>query len=144
MEQAGRRAIPVPGDLGDEAHCKRLIEQVRDEFGRLDVLVNNAAFQQRRDSITEIPTAEWERTIRTNLTAMYWLCRDALPIMRHGASIINTASIQAAHPSARLLAYATTKGGVVTFTKALSAQVIMHGIRVNAVAPGPVWTPRSA
>jgi len=141
IEAEGRRAISVPGDLQDEAHCRRLVEQARDAFGRIDVLVNNAAFQQRRDRIEDIPTEEWETTLRTNLSATFWLCREAVPHMRPGASIINVSSIQATQPSASLLAYATTKGGLVTFSKALSAQLIERGIRVNVVAPGPVWTP---
>ena len=114
IEGEGRRAIAVPGDLQDEAHCRRLIEQARDEFGRIDVLVNNAAFQERRDRIEDIPTEEWERTLRTNLTATFWLCRAAVPSMEAGASIINVSSIQAAQPSPSLLAYAATKGALVT------------------------------
>ena len=141
VEAEGRRAIAVPGDLQDEAHCRALVERATDELGRIDVLVNNAAFQIRRESIEEVPTDEWDQTLRTNLSAMFWLCREAAPHMQPGASIINTSSIQATQPSASLLAYATTKGGIVTFSKALSAQLIERGIRVNVVAPGPVWTP---
>lgn len=141
VREAGRRAISVRGDLGDEAHCRRVVERAVEELGGVDVLVNNAAFQRRRDSIERITSEEWGRTLRTNLSAMFWLCREAVPVMRPGASIINVASIQAAHPSANLLAYATTKGGIVTFSKALSTQLIGRGIRVNVVAPGPVWTP---
>ena len=141
VEAEGRRAVRAPGDIGDEAVARSLVEQARDELGRLDVLVNNAAFQQRRESIAEVPTDEWERTLRTNLTGMFFLCREAVPHMEPGGSIINTASIQAKNPSASLLAYATTKGGIVTFSKALSAECIEKGIRVNVVAPGPVWTP---
>jgi NAD(P)-dependent dehydrogenase (short-subunit alcohol dehydrogenase family) len=141
IEAEGRRAIRAAGDVGDERVARRLVEQARDELGRLDVLVNNAAFQQRRDSIADVPTDEWERTLRTNLTGMFFLCREAVPVMVPGASIVNTASIQAKNPSASLLAYATTKGGIVTFSKALSAECIEKGIRVNVVAPGPVWTP---
>ncbi|HKF84216.1 MAG TPA: SDR family oxidoreductase [Candidatus Limnocylindrales bacterium] len=141
VEAEGRRAIRAPGDIGDEAFARSLVEQTRDELGRLDVLVNNAAYQQRRESIADVPTDEWERTLRTNVTGMFFLCREALPHMEPGASIINTASIQAKNPSASLLAYATTKGAIVTFSKALSAECIQQGIRVNVVAPGPVWTP---
>ena len=124
VETEGRRAIRARGDVGDERVARTLVEQARDELGRLDVLVNNAAFQQRRDSIADVPTDEWERTLRTNLTGMFFLCREAIPHMEPGASIINTASIQAQNPSASLLAYATTKGGIVTFSKALSAECI--------------------
>jgi len=141
IEQEGRRAIAIAGDLTDEAHCRAVVDRAREELGAIDVLVNNAAFQERRDRIEDIPTEEWEHTLRTNLSAMFWLCREAVPEMEPGASIINVASIQASQPSASLLAYATTKGGIVTFSKALSAQLIERGIRVNVVAPGPVWTP---
>jgi NAD(P)-dependent dehydrogenase (short-subunit alcohol dehydrogenase family) len=141
VQDAGRRAIPFEGDLRDEATCRRLVALANEELGGIDVLVNNAAFQRRRERIEDIPTDEWNATLEANLSSMFWLCREAAPLMRPGASIINTASIQAAHPSANLLAYATTKGGIVTFSKALSAELIERGIRVNVVAPGPVWTP---
>src|SRR3954468_22695406 len=118
VEAEGRRAIAVPGDIGDEAVARSLVERATDELGRIDVLVNNAAYQQRFDSIDQVPTEEWERTLRTNLTGMFFLCREAVGAMQPGASIINTASIQATQPSASLLAYATTKGGIVTFSKA--------------------------
>ncbi|HEX5826972.1 MAG TPA: SDR family oxidoreductase [Candidatus Limnocylindrales bacterium] len=141
VEAEGRRAIKAPGDIGDEAFARSLVERTRDELGGIDVLVNNAAYQQRFDSIVDVPTDEWERILRTNLTGMFFLCREAVPHLRPGASIINVASIQATQPSPSLLAYATTKGGIVTFSKALSAELIDKGIRVNVVAPGPVWTP---
>lgn len=141
VHDAGRRAIPFEGDLRDETTCRRLIALAHEELGGVDVLVNNAAFQRRREKIEDVPTDEWNATLEANLSAMFWLCREAVPLMRPGASIINTASIQAVHPSANLLAYATTKGGIVTFSKALSAELAGRGIRVNVVAPGPVWTP---
>jgi hypothetical protein len=141
IEADGRRALAVAGDLQDEAHCRRLVEQARDEFGGIDVLVNNAAFQERREQIEDIPTDEWDKTLRTNLSAMFWLCRASVPHMEPGASIINVSSIQANQPSANLLAYATTKGGIVTYSQALSAMLAPRGIRVNVIAPGPVWTP---
>jgi NAD(P)-dependent dehydrogenase (short-subunit alcohol dehydrogenase family) len=141
VEAEGRRAIPVAGDLQDEAHCRRVVEQARDEFGRIDVLVNNAAFQERRAAIEDIPTEEWDRTLRTNLSAMFWLCREATPTMEPGGSIINVSSIQTTQPSANLLAYSTTKGGIVTYSKSLATMLAPRGIRVNVVAPGPVWTP---
>jgi NAD(P)-dependent dehydrogenase (short-subunit alcohol dehydrogenase family) len=141
VEAEGRRAVRARGDIGDEGFARELVQRTRDELGGLDVLVNNAAYQQRFDSIADITLDEWERTLRTNLTGMFLLCREAVPHMRPGASIINVASIQATQPSPSLLAYATTKGGIVTFSKALSAMCIEQGIRVNVVAPGPVWTP---
>ncbi len=141
IEAEGRRAIPVAGDLQDEGHCRRLVERARDELGRIDILVNNAAWQERRDDIGEISTDEWEQTLRTNITAPFWLCQAAVPFMQPGASIINVSSIQATQPSPSLLAYATTKGALVTFSKALATMLAPRGIRVNVVAPGPVWTP---
>jgi NAD(P)-dependent dehydrogenase (short-subunit alcohol dehydrogenase family) len=141
VEAEGRRAISVPGDLQDEDHCRRIVEQTRDGLGRVDVLVNNAAYQQRFEDVAEVSTAEWERTLRTNLTATFWLCREASKAMEPGASIINVSSIQAREPSPNLLAYATTKGALVTYSQALSGMLAPRGIRVNVVAPGPVWTP---
>jgi hypothetical protein len=141
IEAAGRRGIAVAGDIGDGAHSARLVQQARDEFGRIDVLVNNAATQQRRQGVDDVPPEEWDRILRTNLTAPYLLCRAAVDGMEAGGSIINVASIQAADPSPSLLAYATTKGGLVTFSKALASILGPRGIRVNVVAPGPVWTP---
>ena len=141
VEAEGRRAVVVAGDLKDERHCRRIVEQTRDELGRVDVLVNNAAYQQRFDSVEEVSTEEWERTLRTNLTATFWMCREAVKGMEPGASIINVSSIQAREPSANLLAYATSKGALVTYSQALSGMLAPRGIRVNVVAPGPVWTP---
>lgn len=141
IEAAGRRGVAVGGDIGDESHARRLIERARDEFGRIDVLVNNAATQQRRSGVEDVPMDEWERILRTNLTAPYVICREAVAAMEPGACIINVASIQAADPSPSLLAYATTKGGLVTFSKALASILAPRGVRVNVIAPGPVWTP---
>jgi NAD(P)-dependent dehydrogenase (short-subunit alcohol dehydrogenase family) len=141
VEAEGRRALVVPGDLQDEQHCRRLVEQTRDELGRIDVLVNNAAYQQRFEAVEDVSTDEWERTLRTNVTATFWMCREAVKTMEPGASIINVSSIQARDPSANLLAYATTKGALVTYSQALSGMLASRGIRVNVVAPGPVWTP---
>jgi NAD(P)-dependent dehydrogenase (short-subunit alcohol dehydrogenase family) len=141
VEEAGRRALLLPGDITQEQVCTGLIDRVFDEFGRLDILVNNAAFQMAHQSIDEFTSDEFDRTFKTNVYAMFWLCRTALPRMQEGASIINTASIQAYDPSPTLLAYAPTKGAIVNFTKALAQIAIKQGIRVNAVAPGPVWTP---
>ncbi|MFL6143735.1 MAG: SDR family oxidoreductase [Labedaea sp.] len=142
VRQAGREAVPVPGDLTSEEHCTRVIERAVAEFGHIDVLVNNAAYQMSQDEgILAISTEQFDRVVKTNLYAMFWLCKAAVPHMPPGASIINTSSIQASQPSQQLIDYAMTKGGIVTFTKALSADLAGKGIRVNSVAPGPVWTP---
>jgi NAD(P)-dependent dehydrogenase (short-subunit alcohol dehydrogenase family) len=141
VEEAGRRALAVPGDISDENHCKALVERAVSEFGRIDVLINNAAHQQTYDSIEEIPTEDWRRMMGTNIDAMFFLCRAAVPHMRPGSSIINTSSVQAFTPSPELLPYSTTKGAIVTFTKALAKMLGERGIRVNVVCPGPVWTP---
>jgi NAD(P)-dependent dehydrogenase (short-subunit alcohol dehydrogenase family) len=141
VEDAGRRALALPGDLRDESHTSSLVARTFDAFGRLDILVNNAAFQRTHEAIEEISTEEFDTTFKTNVYAMFWLCRAALPRMSAGASIINTASIQAYEPSAPLLPYAATKAAIVNFTKGLSQLAAPRGVRVNAVAPGPVWTP---
>jgi NAD(P)-dependent dehydrogenase (short-subunit alcohol dehydrogenase family) len=141
IERSGRRAMTIPGDITEEAHCRRMIADVLQEFGRLDVLVNNAAFQSSHDSIEEFSTEELERTFRTNVYATFWLSRAALPRMEAGSAIINTASIQAFDPSPNLLLYAATKAAIVNFSKALSRIAMNRGVRVNVVAPGPVWTP---
>jgi NAD(P)-dependent dehydrogenase (short-subunit alcohol dehydrogenase family) len=141
IAKAGRRAVALPGDIQDESHCNAMIERAFSEFGKLDILVNNAAFQRTHDKVEEFSTEELERTFRTNVFAMFWLCRAALPRMEAGSAIINTSSIQAFDPSPNLLAYAATKGAVVNFTKGLSKMAMKGGVRVNTVAPGPVWTP---
>ncbi len=141
IESAGRKALAIPGDIGDESHCRSMVERVVKEFGGIDLLVNNAAFQMTHPKLEEFTAEEWDHTFRTNIYSMFYLSQAAIPKMRPGSSIINTASVQAYEPSGQLLAYATTKGAIVTFTKALSELAIEHGVRVNAVAPGPVWTP---
>ena len=141
VREAGRKAVLAPGDISEAAHCRSLVERAVGELGRLDVLVNNAAYQMTRDSIEQIPDGEWEHTFRTNIFAMYYLCRAAWPHLQPGSTIINTASVQAYQPSPELLAYASTKGAIVTFSKALAEEALGKGIRVNVVAPGPVWTP---
>ncbi|HZI12788.1 MAG TPA: SDR family oxidoreductase [Myxococcus sp.] len=141
-EEAGRQALLLPGDLSVEAHCRKLVEDTVKRFGRIDILVNNAAFQGHSvEKFEEIDPERLERTFRTNILAMFHLVRYALPHMKPGATIINTASVQAYQPSAGILDYASTKGAIVTFTKGLGQHLISRGIRVNAVAPGPVWTP---
>jgi NAD(P)-dependent dehydrogenase (short-subunit alcohol dehydrogenase family) len=141
VEKAGRRAVRQPGDITSEDQCRQLVDMAERQFGRIDILVNNAAFQRTHDRIEEITTEEFDRTFKTNVYAMFWLCRAALPRMKPGSAIINTASIQAYDPSPTLLAYAATKGAIVNFTKALSQLAMKQSVRVNAVAPGPVWTP---
>ncbi|MCU1338145.1 MAG: yghA [Bryobacterales bacterium] len=141
VKDAGRRAVRIAGDIQNEQHCLQIIERTYGEFGRLDVLVNNAAFQMEHEGIQEFTTEEFERTFRTNVFATFWLSKAALPKMRAGGVIINTSSIQAYDPSPGLLAYAPTKAAIVGLTKALSKAAIKQGVRVNAVAPGPVWTP---
>jgi len=140
-QSSGRKVLAMKGDVSDEAFCRRLIERAMQEFGRLDILVNNAAYQQTHQSITEMPSAEIERIFRTNVLALFWLCKAAVPHLRPGAAIINTASIEAYEPKPPLLHYAASKGAVVTFTKGLALELTPKGVRVNAVAPGPVWTP---
>lgn len=141
LEEAGRRALLLPGDIQDEGHCASIIARVFDEFGRLDTLVNNAGFQRTYAAIEDVSSEDFDRTFRTNVYAMFWLCRAALPRMEPGSTVINTASIQSYDPSAHLLAYAPTKSAIISFTKALAPMAIKRGVRVNAVAPGPVWTP---
>ncbi|HEX2997666.1 MAG TPA: SDR family NAD(P)-dependent oxidoreductase, partial [Anaerolineales bacterium] len=141
VEKEGRRCIAVAGDIGDEAHCQQLVQRVMQEFGKLDILVNNAAYQEVIDSIQDVSEEMLVHTYRTNIFAMFFLCKAALAQMQSGSAIINTTSIQAYQPSPTLLPYSSTKGAILTFTKALSDEAIKQGIRVNAVAPGPVGTP---
>lgn len=141
VEEAGRRALTRVGNIANEKYCQTLVEQTIKEFGRLDILVNNAAYQMTFEHLTDIPAQEFEHTFQVNVYGMFYLCKAAVPYMAAGSSIINTASIQAYHPAPTLLPYAATQGAVVTFTKGLAHLVIKQGIRVNAVAPGPVWTP---
>jgi NAD(P)-dependent dehydrogenase (short-subunit alcohol dehydrogenase family) len=141
IEDAGRMPLLLPGDLRSEAHCEQLIERARSTFGGLDLLVLNAAHQRDRGGIDEIPTDDFETVMRVNLFAPVFLARAAVPHMEAGASIITTTSIQAFDPSSRLVDYAMTKAALVAFTKALAEELGPRGIRVNAVAPGPIWTP---
>ena len=141
VEKAGRKAPLIAGDLADPAHCREVIARAAREFGRIDVLVNNAAYQMERDSLDEVPDEEWEHTFRVNITAMFYLCKAALPHMKKGGSIINTASVVSDSPREKLLAYSATKAAIVNFTGGLSQALSGKGIRVNCVAPGPIWTP---
>lgn len=140
IEAEGRTALALPGDITDRDWCRQLVEKTVDGLGGLDILVVNAARQQYRESIDALSDEDFDATLKTNLYAMHWLCRAAVPHLPAGAAIITTASVQAYDPSAILLDYATTKAGIVAYTKALSAQLIEKGIRANVVAPGPFWT----
>jgi NAD(P)-dependent dehydrogenase (short-subunit alcohol dehydrogenase family) len=142
VHEAGRRALLVPGDLTDEAACRDLVQRVVAEFGGLDILVNNAGLQMaRNESLTDISSEQMDRIFKTNLYALFWVTRAALPHLEKGASVINNSSIQAYEPSTSLLDYAATKAAINNFTVNLASEVGPRGIRVNAVAPGPVWTP---
>jgi NAD(P)-dependent dehydrogenase (short-subunit alcohol dehydrogenase family) len=141
VEKEGRKALLLPGDLTDRAHCRSVIEQTVRQLGGLDVLVNNAAFQMTHETVEEITDEEWQHTFDTNITAMFRLVKDALPHLGAGASIINTSSVNYDQPKPTLLPYATTKGAIANFTAGLAQLLGDRGIRVNAVAPGPIWTP---
>jgi hypothetical protein len=142
VQAAGRRIVLLPGDIGQVSYAHSLVEAAMKEFGRLDIVVNNAGFQMVRKTIDEVSPEEFEHTFRTNIFGTFWLCQAALPKMKPGGAIINTGSIQAFEPSEGLLAYAATKAAIANLTKSLSKLAVkQYGVRVNAVAPGPVWTP---
>ena len=142
VEAAGRTAIRCPGDIRDEDFCGQIIDTAVRELGGLDILVNNAAYQMAQSGgIVDITTEQFDRVMKTNLYAMFWLCKKAVPHLSPGATIINTSSVQAVSPSPELLDYATSKAAIHNFTKALAHDLAEQGIRVNAVAPGPIWTP---
>jgi NAD(P)-dependent dehydrogenase (short-subunit alcohol dehydrogenase family) len=141
IEAEGRRALLVAGDIGDEGFCRGALDQTIRTFGRLDVLVNNAAEQHPQDGLEQISTEQLERTFRTNIFGMFFITRAALPHLKEGAAIINTTSITAYRGSGHLIDYASTKGAIVAFTRSLAANLKERKIRVNGVAPGPVWTP---
>jgi NAD(P)-dependent dehydrogenase (short-subunit alcohol dehydrogenase family) len=141
VEQEGRRCLLIAGDIGDESHCQQVVEQTISELGKLDILVNNAAEQHPQDSIEDISAEQLERTFRTNIFAMFYLVKAALKHLKEGSTIINTTSVTAYKGSPQLLDYSSTKGAIVAFTRSLSQSLIEQGIRVNGVAPGPIWTP---
>lgn len=141
IEKEGRKAVLVPGDVQDARHCKAIIDAAVNELGGIDILVNNAAHQATFETIEDISDEEWELTFRVNIHAMFYLAKAAIPHMKPGSAIINTASINSDAPNPTLLAYATTKGAIQNFTAGLAQMLGEQGIRVNAVAPGPIWTP---
>jgi NAD(P)-dependent dehydrogenase (short-subunit alcohol dehydrogenase family) len=142
VEGAGRAALLVAGDLAHEAQCARVVREAAGRFGRIDVLVNNAAYQGRQlERFEDLDPARLEHTFKTNILACFHLVRHALPHMKAGSTIINTTSIQAYHPNPQILDYAVTKGAIRTFTQGLAKELTKRGIRVNGVAPGPIWTP---
>jgi NAD(P)-dependent dehydrogenase (short-subunit alcohol dehydrogenase family) len=141
VEKAGRKAVLVGGDLADRGHCEQVIATAVESLGGIDILVNNAAFQMTHETIEEIGDEEWQHTFDVNITAMFRLVKAALPHLRAGAAIINTSSVNYDQPKPTLLAYATTKGAIANFTAGLAQMLGERGIRVNAVAPGPIWTP---
>ncbi|MEU4739790.1 SDR family oxidoreductase [Actinosynnema sp. NPDC023658] len=142
VEEAGRKAVTVPGDLVEESQCAAVVARAVEEFGGIDVLVSNAAFQMSQGGgLLDITTEQFDRVMKTNVYAMFWLCKAAVPHMPEGSSIITTSSIQGFQPSFELLDYATSKAAIVNFTKGLAQNLVDRKIRVNSVAPGPVWTP---
>ncbi|SEQ45672.1 hypothetical protein SAMN03159444_01715 [Pseudomonas sp. NFACC02] len=141
VEEAGRQCLLLPGDLANKAHCSAIVNETVEKFGRIDVLVNNAAFQMSHETLEEISDEEWVKTFDINITAMFRICKAALPSMPAGSSIINTSSVNSDSPKPTLLPYATTKGAIANFTAGLAQLLGPKGIRVNSVAPGPIWTP---
>ncbi len=141
IREAGRKAVALPGDISDEAFCVKLVRDAYEALSALDILVNVAGKQTAVKDIADLTTEQFDATFRTNVHAMFWLCKAAIPLLPPGATIINTTSIQGYQPSPTLLDYASTKAAITAFTKALAKQIASKGIRVNAVAPGPIWTP---
>ncbi|WP_424493294.1 SDR family oxidoreductase [Salinimicrobium sp. GXAS 041] len=141
IEKAGKKAVLVAGDVSQEQQCRKIVERAVEEFGQIDILVNNAAFQMAHDSVQEISSEEWDYTFRTNIYSMFYLCKAAEPHMKPGSTVVNTTSINAYKPHPKLLAYAATKGAIQNYTANLGQIWAEKGIRVNCVAPGPIWTP---
>ena len=140
-DRYNRKCLLIPGDLSKESHCKTVIKKMASEYKRIDILVNNAALHYENKSLADLTTKELTKTFGTNIFSYFWLTREALPYMKKGSCIINTASVTAYRGSGGLIDYASTKGAIVSFTRSLSANLVKKGIRVNGVAPGPIWTP---
>ncbi|KAL8511521.1 hypothetical protein ACS0TY_018066 [Phlomoides rotata] len=141
VEEAGKKAVLIPGDISNEEQCKKIVDQAIEELGGIDILVNNAAFQMTHKSLQELSSEELDHTFKTNIYAMFYLCKALEPHLKPGSTVVNTTSVNAYKPSPQLLAYATTKGAIQNFTAGLAQLWADKGIRVNCVAPGPIWTP---
>ena len=141
VTQEGRKAVVVPGDISDESHCSFLINRAVEELGGIDILINNAAFQMARESIQDVSAEEWDNTFRTNIYAMFYLCKAAEPHLKPGSTVVNTTSVNAYKAPPILIAYSATKGAIQNFTASMAQLWAEKGIRVNCVAPGPIWTP---
>ncbi|HEX8561381.1 MAG TPA: SDR family oxidoreductase [Flavobacterium sp.] len=141
VEDAGRKAVTMPGDIGDEAHCQAMVQRAVDELGGLDIIVNNAAFQMSRESLQDISSEEWEKTFRVNIHSMFYICKAAEKYLRPGSTIVNTTSVNAYKAPPQLIPYSATKAAIQNFTASLAQLWADKGIRVNCVAPGPIWTP---
>jgi NAD(P)-dependent dehydrogenase (short-subunit alcohol dehydrogenase family) len=141
VKELGRNCVSIAGDVGDESFCKTAVQQVIDTFGHLDILVNNAAEQHPQEKIEDISAEQLERTFRTNIFSMFYLTKAAMPYLKEGSAIINTTSVTAYQGNPQLIDYSSTKGAIVAFTRSLSQSLVEKGIRVNGVAPGPIWTP---
>lgn len=141
VEEKGRKALLIQTDVGSEINCKEIVERTISEFGQIDILVNNAAIQVPKEDFSEISAEQWEETFRVNIHAQFFLCKAALPYLKAGASIINNASVNAYKGHKTLVDYTSTKGAIIAFTRSIALQLAEKGIRVNAVAPGPIWTP---
>lgn len=141
VEAAGRKAVLVPGDISEESHCKQIIQEAIDAFGQIDVLVNNAAFQMSRDSLQDVSSAEWDKTFKTNIYPLFYLCKAAEEHLKPGSTVVNTTSVNAYKAPPQLVAYSATKAAIQNFTASMAQLWAEKGIRVNCVAPGPIWTP---
>jgi NAD(P)-dependent dehydrogenase (short-subunit alcohol dehydrogenase family) len=141
IEAEGQQAFPLSGDVRDPRVCRKLVQQTVDKFGKLDILVNNAAFQQHQEGLEDVTEEQWDRTFKTNIYGYFYMTKAALPHLEEGSAIVNTGSITGLEGSKQLLDYASTKGAIHAFTKSLAQNLVKRGIRVNCVAPGPVWTP---
>jgi NAD(P)-dependent dehydrogenase (short-subunit alcohol dehydrogenase family) len=141
VDEAGRKCFLLPGDISDEAHCQEIIRHAHEKLGGLDILVNNAAFQMSRESIQDVSAEEWDKTFRVNIHSMFYLCKAAEKYLKPGSSVINTSSVNAFKANAELVAYSATKGAIQNFTVSMAQLWAEKGIRVNCIAPGPIWTP---